>query len=53
MFGLEVVGEWKVESVGEWKCGESGGCLDWEMLEWMCEKNLLKSVNDVIVVRVF
>jgi len=28
VFGLEVVGEWKVESVGEWKCGESGGCLD-------------------------
>jgi len=23
LFGLEVVGEWKVESVGEWKCEES------------------------------
>jgi len=23
VFGLEVVGEWKVEGVGEWKCEES------------------------------
>jgi len=23
LFGLEVVGEWKVEGVGEWKCEES------------------------------
>ena len=23
------------------------------MLEWMCEKSLLKNLNDVIVVRVF
>jgi len=23
LFGLEVVGEWKVEGVGERKCGES------------------------------
>jgi len=53
VFGLEVVDEWRVEGVGEWKCEESWGCLDWEMLQWMCEESLLKSVNDVIVVRVF
>ena len=50
------MGEWKVEGVGEWKCKESVEkveCLDWEMLEWMCEKSLLESVNDVIVVKVF
>ena len=52
MFGLEGVGEWKVEGEWEWKCEESWSCLDWDMLEWMCEENLLKFVSDVIVVRI-
>ena len=45
--------EWKVEGVGEWKCEESWGCLDWGMLEWICEESLLKYVSDVMVVRIF
>ena len=54
VFGLEGVGEWKVEGEWEWKwkCEESWGCLDWGMLEWMCEESLLKIVSDVIVVRI-
>ena len=52
MFGLEGVGEWKVEGEWEWKCEESWGCLDWGMLEWMCEESLLKIVSDMIVVRI-
>jgi len=57
MFRLDVLGEWKVEGEREWKCEnlrrkceESWGCLNWDMLEWMCEKNLLNFVSDVIVV---
>ena len=57
MFGLEGVGEWKVEGVEKWKCEdlkrkceESWGCLDWDMLECMCEESLLKYMSDMIVV---
>ena len=29
------------------------GCLDWDMLEWMCEESLWEFVNDMMVVREF
>jgi len=28
-------------------------CLDWSMLEWMCEESWLKFVSDMMVVRKF
>jgi len=38
---------------GKWKCEEIWGCLDYGMLEWICEESLLKYMNDVMVVRIF
>jgi len=51
--GRERVKSWGCEGVEVWrKCGESWTCLDWDMLEWMCEENLLKLVSDMMVVRI-
>ena len=46
MFGLEGVGEWKVEGVGVWGFEKKVENV------WIgiCEQNLLKFVSDVMVV---
>ena len=56
LFGLEVweSGKLRVWGSGSVKiCEENWGCLDWGMLEGMCEESLLKYVSDVMVVRIF
>ena len=51
--GCGRVESWGWVGVEVWrKCEESWGCLDWGMLEWMCEESLLEIVSDVIVVRI-
>ena len=34
-------------------CKNIRDCLDWGMIEWICEDDLLKFVSDVIVEREF
>jgi len=35
----------------EWICEDIWGCLDWKMIEWICNDDLLKFVSDMIVGR--
>lgn len=46
------MGNWKVEGVRT-KSEEIFMCLDWNMLDLMCEKKLLKFVSVVMIVRRF